>query len=102
MLLCENKQKPKLELCYENMRAPVPEPGSLNQGPGSWRRSHVHEKEKLWSKSSLILMMLRSLAMYCCTVCYVLLHTVVSVVPNRGAIYNTQGCRELMRFSMYH
>jgi len=25
-----------------------------------------------------------------------------AVVPNRGAIYDTQGCRELMRFSIYH
>jgi len=41
MLLCENKQKPKLELCYENMRAPVPEPGSLNQGPGEDRPKQV-------------------------------------------------------------
>ena len=24
------------------------------------------------------------------------------VVPNLGAIYNTQGCRELIRFSIYH
>ena len=24
------------------------------------------------------------------------------VVPNRGAIYNIQGCRELIRFSIYH
>jgi len=24
------------------------------------------------------------------------------VVPNRGAVYNTQGCRELIRFSVYH
>jgi len=24
------------------------------------------------------------------------------VVPNRGVIYSTQGCRELIRFSMYH
>jgi len=24
------------------------------------------------------------------------------VVPNQGAIYNTQGCRELMRFLIYY